>query len=151
MPARLSTFQTVEWHKPVAPATRRGPQPVSRRQAQIASASSGASCRGERRGRLERSSKQDRLRLASSFASIQRCHQRCAVAGETLKQTAAAFNERPSSIAPTSARRPASPSFALACRDIRSSFEQVFGETHSLKGGPDEIPLAVHNLCRHVI
>src|SRR5581483_10256181 len=35
IPARLSTFQTVEWQKPVAPATRRGPQPVLRRHSQI--------------------------------------------------------------------------------------------------------------------
>jgi hypothetical protein len=69
MPARLSTFQTAECAQPVAPATSRGPQPVSRRQAQIRSASSGASCCGELRGRRERSSKQDKLRLASSLES----------------------------------------------------------------------------------
>jgi hypothetical protein len=35
MPARRSTFHTVEWPNPVAPATRRGPQPVARRHAQL--------------------------------------------------------------------------------------------------------------------
>jgi hypothetical protein len=102
-PARLSTFQTVEWQKPVAPATSRGPQPVFCRQAQIASASSGASCRGERRGRLERSSRHDSVERASALASRQRCHQRCAVAGDTLKAAAAAFNDSPPAIAHTSA------------------------------------------------
>src|SRR6266498_887866 len=53
--ARFNTFQTVECAKPVTAATRRGPQPVSRRQAQIRSCSEGASSRGERRGLLERS------------------------------------------------------------------------------------------------
>ena len=43
IPARFSTFQTVECANPVAPATNLGPQPVSRRQAQIASSSCGAS------------------------------------------------------------------------------------------------------------
>jgi len=113
MPARLSTFQTVEWQKPVAPATRRGPQPVWRRQAQIASASSGASRLGKRRGRLERSSRHDNVARASSPASSQRCHQRCAVAGDTLKQAAAALSVIPPAIAHTSAWRPANPSFAL--------------------------------------
>jgi hypothetical protein len=47
IPARFSTFQTVECAKPVAPATNLGPQPVSRRQVQIAGSSSDASCRGE--------------------------------------------------------------------------------------------------------
>jgi hypothetical protein len=103
VPARLSTFQTVEWQNPVAPATRRGPQPVLRRQAQITSASSGASFIGERRGRLERSSKHDSEPRASSFASHQRCHQRCAVAGDTLKQAAACFSVIPSATAHTSA------------------------------------------------
>jgi len=103
MPARLSTFQTVEWQKPVAPATRRGPQPVLRRQAQIASASSGASCRGERCGRLERSNRHERFARASSLASFQRFHQRCAVAGDTLKAAAAAFSVIPPAIADTSA------------------------------------------------
>lgn len=32
IPARRSTFHTVEWAKPVAPATSLGPQPVLRRQ-----------------------------------------------------------------------------------------------------------------------
>ena len=115
MPARLSsTFHTVEWQKPVAPATSRGPQPVLRRQAQIASASSGASCRGEQHGRLERSSRHERLCRASSFASSQRCHQRCAVAGDTLRAAAAALNDIP----PANAQKQAhsgqrSPNFAL--------------------------------------
>lgn len=52
---------------------------------------------------LERSSKHDRLRLASSLEPRQRCHQRCAIAGDTLKAAAARFNERPSSTAQTSA------------------------------------------------
>src|SRR5947208_4969103 len=115
-PARLSTFQTVEWQKPVAPATRRGPQPVWRRQSQIRSCNSTASSRGERLGRLERSSSA----LACRPPSSQRCHQRCAVADETLKAAAAALSERPSSTARTSASRPASPSLALACRYIRA-------------------------------
>jgi hypothetical protein len=79
------------------------PQPVWRRQAQIASASSGASRRGERCGRLERSSRHDRVARASSPASSQRCHHRCAVAGDTLKAAAAAFNVIPPAIAATSA------------------------------------------------
>jgi putative hemolysin len=103
IPARLSTFQTVEWQKPVAPATSRGPQPVLRRQAQIASASSGASCLGERCGRLERSKRQDSVARACSLPASQRCHQRCAVAGDTLKAAAAAFSVIPSAIAETSA------------------------------------------------
>jgi hypothetical protein len=41
IPARFSTFQTVECAKPVAPATNLGPQPVSRRQEQIAPSNSG--------------------------------------------------------------------------------------------------------------
>jgi hypothetical protein len=65
--------------------------------------------------------------------------QRCAVAGETLKQ-AACFSEQPSSIARTSARRPANPSLALACRYTRPSFERESWQTHSLKGGPDRTP-----------
>jgi hypothetical protein len=103
MPARVSTFETVEWPKPVAPATSRVPQPLVRRHSQIASASSGASCLGERRGRLGRSNRHERLLRASAVASSQRCHQRCAVAGDTLKAAAAAFNVIPSSIAQTSA------------------------------------------------
>jgi arsenate reductase (thioredoxin) len=102
--------------KPVAPATRRGPQPVLRRQSQIRSCNSSASSRGERCGRLERSSNALTCRPPSS----QRCHQRCAVAGETLKAAAAAFSDRPSSIARTNATRPANPSLALACRYIRA-------------------------------
>jgi hypothetical protein len=103
IPARLRTFETVEWQKPVAAPTRRGPHPVSRRQAQIAAASSGASWRGEHRGRLERSNRHDNVARASSPASSQRCHQRCAVAGDTLKAAAAAFSVIPPSIAQTSA------------------------------------------------
>jgi hypothetical protein len=56
MPARQSTFQTVEWANPVAPATSRGPHPVWRRHSQIRSASSADKSRGERCGRLDRSS-----------------------------------------------------------------------------------------------
>jgi len=59
IPARRNTFQTVECAKPVVAATNRGPHPVARRQAQIACSSSGASCRGERCGRLDRSNRQD--------------------------------------------------------------------------------------------
>src|SRR5436190_5402482 len=103
MPARLSTFHTVEWQKPVAPATSRGLQPVLSGQTQIASASSDGNCRGERCGRLERSNKHDRLCCASSLASNHRCHQRCAVAGDTLKQTAACFSDIPPATAETSA------------------------------------------------
>ena len=91
MPARLSTFQTVEWAKPVAAATSRGPQPVCRRQVQIRSCTSGTSSRGLRCGLLERSPKQARVARACSLASRHRCHQRCAVAGETLNAAAAAF------------------------------------------------------------
>ena len=109
IPARLCTFHTVECAKPVAPATWRGPQPVLRRQAQIARSSSGASWRGERCGRLERSNNACGCRPPSS----QRCHQRCAVAGATPKATAARRSEQPSSTARTSATRPASPSLAL--------------------------------------
>src|SRR6266508_6371999 len=75
---------------------------------------------GARRGRLERSNRQESVRRASSPASSQRCHQRCAVAGDTLKATAAAFSVIPSAIALTRAKRPASPSLALACRYIRA-------------------------------
>jgi len=90
-PARLSTFQTVECAKPVAPATRRGPQPVLRRQPQISSCSSRASSRGERRGRLERSGSA----VGSRPPSNQRCHPRCAVAGEKLNAAALASNYVP--------------------------------------------------------
>ena len=70
--------------------------------------------------------------------SSQRCHQRCAVAGETLKQAAARLSDIPASIASTSSRRPASPSFALACRFITALlWAQVLADPHSLKGGPD--------------
>jgi hypothetical protein len=116
MPARLSTFHTVECAKPVAPATKRGPQPVLRRHAQIVRSDSGASRRGERCGRLERSNNA----LACRPPSTQRCHHRCAVAGDTPKATAATLNEQPSSTARTSAIRPANPSLALACRYIRA-------------------------------
>src|SRR3954470_16892841 len=136
MPARRKTFQTVEWAKPVAPPTSRGPQPVARRHAQIISASSGANCRGERPGRLERSHRHDSVVRASALASRQRCHQRLAVAGETLKAPAAAFHERPPSTARTNARRPASPSLALACRYIPALLRESW-QTHSLEGGPD--------------
>src|SRR5262249_13161639 len=115
-PARLSTFQTVEWAKPVAPATSRGPQPVARRQLQMRSSSSGASRRGEWAGRLERS----RSASAPRPPPSQRCHQRCAVAGDTLKAAAAALSDRPLSIAVTNATRPPNPSLALACRYIRA-------------------------------
>jgi hypothetical protein len=71
MSARRNTFQTVECSKPVAPATSRGPQPVRRRHSQITSSSSGASCWGERCGRLERPNKHDSVRRASSLASSQ--------------------------------------------------------------------------------
>src|SRR5205823_13013008 len=83
-------------------------------------ASSGASWRGEQRGRLERSNRHDNVCRASSPAASHRCHQRCAVAGETLKRLAALRIEQPSSTAWTSAKRAASPSFALACRYIRA-------------------------------
>jgi hypothetical protein len=116
IPARHSTFQTVECAKPVAPATSRGPQPVSRRQAQISSANSGASNRGERRGQLERSSSDSGQRSPS----IQRCHHRWTVAGETLNAAATVRIECPSATLCTSARRPAKPSLALACTSIRA-------------------------------
>ena len=45
------------------------------------------------------------------------------------------FNDRPLSIARTSASRPASPSLALACRSIRPSFECESSLTHSSKEG----------------
>ncbi len=70
---------------------RTGPL-VSRRQAQLRSCSSPASSRGLWWGRLERSSRQPRLERACSLASRQRCHQRCAVAGETLKAAAAGLH-----------------------------------------------------------
>jgi hypothetical protein len=73
------------------------------KQSQIASSSSAGSCRGERCGRLEWSNRQDSVRRASSPASNQRCHQRCAVAGETLKAAAAAFSVIPPAIADASA------------------------------------------------
>ena len=79
--------------------------------------------------------------------SSQRCHQRCAVAGDTLKRAAARFSDIPASIASTSSRRPASPSLALACNFITALlWARVLADAHSLKGGPDD-PSAVHNLC----
>ena len=45
--------------------------------------SSGASRLGLRPGRLERSNRHDRLARSSSVACRHRCHQRCAVAGDT--------------------------------------------------------------------
>jgi len=45
------------------------------------------------------------------------------VAGDTLKAAAAAFNVIPSSIAATSARRPAGPSLALGWVSIRVLLE----------------------------
>ena len=55
--------------------------------------------RGERCGRLERSSSA----LGWRSPSIQRCHHRWAVAGDTLKAAAAALSVKPSSIARTNA------------------------------------------------
>jgi SAM-dependent methyltransferase len=68
--------------------------------------------------------------------------------GDTLKQAAACFSDIPASIASTNSRRPASPSFALACRFITALlWVQVLADPHTLKGGPDVSPSAVHNLC----
>ena len=118
--ARFSTFQTVECAKPVAPATKRGPQPVWRRQAQIARSSSGASRRGERCGRLERSNRHDSVRRASSPAvqpavpPAVRRRRRDAEGGRRRLQ------RHPFLDRPHQAKRPASPSLALACRYIRA-------------------------------
>jgi hypothetical protein len=100
----------IGWANPVAPATSRGPQPVLRRQAQIARSAAGASRRGLRAGRLERSNKQTNATRSRSLACCHRRHQRCAVAGETLKRAAACRIEQPPATASTSSRRPASPS-----------------------------------------
>jgi hypothetical protein len=111
-----------------------GPQPVLRRQSQIRSCSSTARSRGERCGRLGRSNSA----LVWRPPSNQRCHQRCAVAGDTPKANAASLSEQPASIAATSAARPASPSLALASHIHPSPPLGVeSGKTHSLKGGPD--------------
>src|SRR5205085_4705955 len=123
-----------------------GPQPVLRLQSQIRSSNSTASSRGERCGRLERSTNA----LVWRPPSNQRCHQRCAVAGDTPKATAASLSEQPASIAATSAARPASPSLALACRYIRALlWAWSPGRPTASKEGRIE-PSAVHNVCRHV-
>ena len=56
-----------------------------------------------------------KLGLAGRFALVQAIE-----GGMSLKAAAAAFSDIPSSIALTSANRPDSPSFALACRYIRA-------------------------------
>jgi hypothetical protein len=71
------------------------------------------------------------------------------LAGATLNAAAAALSVIPSSIVLTKAKRPASPSLALACRCSAPSFERESGKTHSLERGPDR-PSAVHNVCRRV-
>jgi hypothetical protein len=119
IPARRSTFQTVECAKPVRAETSRGPQPVSRRQAQIRSCSSAASSRGLWCGRLERSSRQPRLERACSLASRQRCHQRM----RRRRRDAEGRRGGP-------------------------SLGRKSWQTHSLKGGPDVLS-AVHNVCGH--
>jgi hypothetical protein len=103
IPARRSTFQTVECAKPVAPATSRGPSrsgggrrrspPQAPPRAGAASGAAGSSG----------SDRHDSVRRASASASSQRCHQRCAVADDTLNAAAAAFSDKPPSTARTSA------------------------------------------------
>ena len=80
-------------------------------------------------------------------ASNQRCHQRCAVAGETLKATAAVLNVIPSPTAPRahSGQQVRASRYGEPTSEPSSSVEP--GKTHSLEGGPDR-PSAVHNLCR---
>src|SRR6266566_3388412 len=98
--------------------------------------------------RVKSSNKQPSVPRASSAPSDQRCHQRCAVAGETLKRRAAALIEQPPSIAWTSAKRAASPSLALACRYIRALLRgRGLRRPTASKEGRIE-PSAVHNLCR---
>ena len=80
----------VEWAKPVTLATSLGSQLVARRQAQIRSSSSGRADAASA-STLERSRRQLSVARVCALASDQRCHQRWAVAGETLKAAAAAF------------------------------------------------------------
>ena len=118
--ARRSTFQpssarSRSRRRPAAAPSRSAPAGADRTPASSARELTRRAVRPDRA--IEQ---HDGGRRASSLASSQRCHQRCAVAGETLKAAAAAFSDRPCSIARTSASRPASPSLALACGYIRA-------------------------------
>jgi hypothetical protein len=101
-------------------------------------ASCGASCRGERRGGLERSNTHDNVPRASLPASSQRCHQRCAVAGDTLK----AADERVAA---------GESELGVTGNDIRALLRGVSRgrPTHSKEGRIE--PSTVHNVCRRDI
>ena len=66
------------------------------------------------RGCEERSRTHPPDAISSALALKRRCHQRCAVAGETLRAAAAALNDIPWSIRSQRAMRPAGPRAALA-------------------------------------
>ena len=109
-----STFQIVERARRQIPARRPGPRPVSRRARRIGSSSAALRRLGWRWGREERSRSQAAAAALGSLAARQRCHQRCAVAGATLRAAAAALNVMPRLDHANSARRPAGPRVALA-------------------------------------
>jgi hypothetical protein len=135
-PCRRSTFQTVEWAKPVAPGHQtRSPASLAPTVAdpllQLGS---------QQPRRAVRTAGAVEQRLRPALAPSQRCHQRWAVAGETLKAAA------PPGVRGLPSRRDQSeaagqselgvsvqvhPCPPLSCRS---------GKTHSLKGGPDKEP-----------
>jgi hypothetical protein len=89
--------------------------------------------------RLERSGRHCNVSRASSPPSRQRPHQRRAVADETLKADAAAFRLIPSSIASTSATRPAGPNLALRWNLIRALLGGESWQTTASREGPDAL------------
>ncbi len=86
---------------------------------------------------------------SASEASSYRCHQRCAVAGETFSDAAACLNVIPPSIASQRASRPAGPSFALPWICIRVLLgRELFADPQP--GMRPDASSTVHNVCRHV-
>src|SRR3954447_8766658 len=128
-PWRRRIACTVECATPVCPAISRGPQPVPRRAWQPRCSTPASVRRGERRGRLERSSAQAPEARSWSLACRSRSDQRGAVAGATQRAAAPggtggapapSLPPPPPRINSTSRRRPAGPSLALACTPIRA-------------------------------
>ncbi len=102
---------------------RLGLHPVRRRSSQIRSASSVGTCAGERRGRLERSSKHAKDARAAGVAARHRRTHSHTVDFETFAQAAAWANVSPSSTTRrTTASLPRAVKRALWC-DIRASLK----------------------------
>jgi hypothetical protein len=138
-PARFRTFQTVECAKPVAPATKRGPRPVSHRRVQIASSSSAANRLGGRCGRLERSNRYDNesprllARLQPAMPPAVRCRRRHAEGGRGRLQRHPALDRADKRVAAGQ-----SESWRYGATTSAPSFERRSGKTRSLEGGPDD-------------